>query len=153
MEDSSLFRQTMKLTAFLLGVSVLWVGTVTLSSVLVVTHVLPDSGSSSVTTPATPGPKPASSDGPARSGPAREDPPMPHRTTWVRPASRCFTSRAAISSTRGREVSGRATHASRFADSDSASAPQSVGSWRAMPEATPSSTSRVTTSANAGSSG
>ena len=75
MDDTSIFRQTMKLTAFLLGVSVLWVGTVTLSSVLVVTHVLPDSGSSSVTTPATPGPKPASSDGPARSGPAREDPP------------------------------------------------------------------------------
>ena len=78
MEDTSLFRQTMKLTAFLLGVSVLWVGTVTLSSVLVVTRVLPEAAPT-VTTPATPGPKPASSDGPTRSGPAREDPPARRR--------------------------------------------------------------------------
>ncbi|RYE83066.1 MAG: hypothetical protein EOO75_19815 [Myxococcales bacterium] len=70
MEDTSLFRQTMKLTAFLLGVSVLWVGTVTLSSVLVVTRVLPEAAPT-VTTPATPGPKPASSDGPTRAGPDR----------------------------------------------------------------------------------
>ena len=36
---------------------------------------------------------------------ASDDPPMPHSTTWDRPASRCRTSSAAISSTSGREVS------------------------------------------------
>lgn len=77
MEESNVVRRTLKLTAMLLGVSVLWVGSVTLGSVLAVSAALPSPGG--VTTPATPAPKPASSDGPSRSGPVGEDPPTKRR--------------------------------------------------------------------------
>jgi hypothetical protein len=76
-EESDLFRKTMKLTLALLGASVLWVGTVSLGSVLVVSRVLPVP--EGVTKPATPAPKPASSDGPSRSGAPQEDPPTRRR--------------------------------------------------------------------------
>jgi len=77
MEDGDLFRKTMKLTVVLLGASALWVSGVTLTSVLVVARALPEPAG--ITTPATPAPKPASSDGPSRSGPPRDDPPSKRR--------------------------------------------------------------------------
>lgn len=80
MDEDNLFRKTLKLTAVLLGATVVWVGGVSLVSVLAVSTALPSPG---VTTPATPGPKPASSDGPSRSGPpsgpTKEDPPTKRR--------------------------------------------------------------------------
>lgn len=77
MEETTLFRKTMKITLMLLAASALWVGTVTLGSVLVVSRALP--AQTEVTMPATPGPKPASSDGPSRSGPPKDDPPTKRR--------------------------------------------------------------------------
>jgi hypothetical protein len=63
----------MMTAGLLLGLSFAFVGTLSLGSVLVVSWVLPDSPGSAVTRPATPEPKPASSDAPSRSLPARED--------------------------------------------------------------------------------
>jgi hypothetical protein len=77
MEEGNLFRKTMKLTAILLGASVLWVGSVALGSVLAVSRALPEPDG--ITKPATPAPKPASSDGPSRSGAPKEDPPARRR--------------------------------------------------------------------------
>ncbi len=77
MEESNLFRKTMKITLVLLGASVLWVGSVTLGSVLVISRALPEPDG--VTKPATPAPKPASSDGPSRSGAPKDDPPARRR--------------------------------------------------------------------------
>lgn len=76
-EESNLFRKTMKITLVLLGASILWVGTVTLGSVLVVSRVLPEPGG--ITKPTTPAPKPASSDAPSRPGGPQEDPPSRRR--------------------------------------------------------------------------
>ncbi|MCS6901650.1 MAG: hypothetical protein RMJ98_18595 [Myxococcales bacterium] len=77
MQEENLFRKTMKLTTLLLMASVLWVGLVTLGSVLAVSRALPEQDG--LTKPATPAPKPASSDGPSRSGPSKEDPPTRRR--------------------------------------------------------------------------
>ncbi len=78
---------------------------------------------------------------------------MPQSTIRFRPFSRSSTWSVEISVTSGRDVSDRATQPSRFADSSSASGPQSVGSWPAIRLATLSSASSSTAVANGFSSG
>lgn len=65
MEDVSLLKKTCIWTGALLGVSVLWVALVSLSSVLIVGRALPEQ-SPAVTSPATPTTKPASEGPPSR---------------------------------------------------------------------------------------
>ena len=69
---------------------------------------------------------------------------MPQSTTWSTPASCSSLRSAETSPTRCREVRGRPTQESRFADSSSASGPHSVASWAKSFPANPSSTSTGT---------
>jgi hypothetical protein len=78
MEETKMLRKTLIWTGALLGISTLWVGMLSLTSVLVVSAVLPQS-TPAVTTPATPAPKPASSDAPSRPGSSHEDTPGKRR--------------------------------------------------------------------------
>lgn len=79
MSEQSILKQTLVWIAALLGASILWVGMLSLSSVLVVSRVLPEAPGGSretvtspVTSPTTPGAKPASSEPPSRTGASDE---------------------------------------------------------------------------------
>ena len=60
---------------------------------------------------------------------ARDDPPMPHRTTRSTPSARKCSLSAAISPTSGRDDRGSPTQDRRIDASASASGPHSVASW------------------------
>ena len=78
-DDQSLFRKTCVWTAALLGASIVWVSVLSGASLLVVWKALPDASTTGATNPATPTPKPASSEPPSRGSPAREDAPTKRR--------------------------------------------------------------------------
>ena len=78
-EEQSILRKTLVWTGALLGASILWVSVLSGASLLVVSRVLPEAPPSSVTKPATPGAKPASSEPPSRGAPAQEDAPTKRR--------------------------------------------------------------------------
>ena len=77
MNDDSMLKKTLVWTGALLGLSAAWVLLLSLTSILVVSHVLPNEPAT-VTTPATPNAKPASSEPPSRT-PPREDSPQKRR--------------------------------------------------------------------------
>ena len=75
-DDSQLLKQTLKITAILLGISVVWVG-----AVATVGLVSARAASPAPTSPATPASNPASSPASPRSiSPADADPPHKRRT-------------------------------------------------------------------------
>ena len=78
-DDQSILRKTVTWTAALLGASILWVSLLSGASLLVVWKALPDSSATGATNPATPTPKPASSEPPSRTSPAHEDAPTKRR--------------------------------------------------------------------------
>lgn len=75
-DDTPLLKKTLKITAILLGISVIWVGGVAVAGLVAVRVAVP-----AATTPATPAPNPASSPASPRSPSSPDsDPPQKRRT-------------------------------------------------------------------------